>query len=345
MAHISHITKDIPWYGHCCRWLLRLACGALLGVATYRALALLPSPLVELQRLGFVDSLPVSPVVVHLGVATLAGVLYALLPPLGGVVALASLLLPMAFLHVGLAGVYAVLALLCLPCLAKREGVLILALIPLALANPAFALLLPLIPVLAGLLNGRFLGPYTAFVAALVLIVLGLIAGQATVPALSDGLSLSKGGVEGGSVAISGDRDPLMASEDIVFVTENMPLMPPQLTEGTGFVEDLREAVREGDVGTIAAWLFLMLQWWGPTCLIGTIFAFTELIPRLLVFHLIALLVLWGAVAATAAWGAWLIAEKSVTRWMLQVIYVVIGGVALTAVTAAGHSILAAMFG
>jgi hypothetical protein len=329
MRKTTQVTKDTPWYGHCCRWLLRLTSGLLLGVATYRALALLPSPLTELQRLGFVDSLPISPALVHLGVATLAGVLYALLPPLGGVVALASLLLPVAFLHVGLAGVYAVMALLCLPCLTKREGVLILMLIPLALAYPAFALFLPLVPVLAGLLSGRFLGPYTAIVAALVLVVLGLVAGQAMVS----------------GVPIGGDRDPLMASEDMVFVTENMPLMPPQLTEDAGFVKDLREAVREGDIGTVASWLFLMLQWWMPTCSIGTIFAFAELIPRLLAFHLIALAVLWAAVAGAAAWGVWLIRKKLSTRWMLKVVYVAIGGAMLTAVMAAGHLLLAMVLG
>jgi hypothetical protein len=289
MQKTSQVTKDTPWYGHGIRWLLRLACGALLGVATYKALALLPSPLAELQRLGFVDSLPVSPVAMHLGVAALAAVFYAALPPLGGVVALASLLLPVAFLHVGLAGVYAVLALLCLPCLAKREGVLVLVLILLTLANPVFALFLPLVPVLAGLLSGRFLGPYTAIVAALVLIVLGLVAGQTMV----------------GSVTIGGDRDPLMASKDMVFVTENMPLMPPQLTEDAGFVEDLREAVREGDIGTIAAWLFLMFQWWMPPCLIGTIFAFAELAPRMLAPQLVSLVVLWAVVGGTVSWGVW----------------------------------------
>jgi hypothetical protein len=289
MQKTSQATKNTPWYGHGCRWLLRLTCGLLLGVATHRALALLPSPLVELQRLGFVDSLPVSPVVLHLGVATLAAVLYTLLPPLGGAVALASLLLPTAFLHVGLAGVYAVMALLCLPCLAKHEGVLILALIPLALAYPVFAFVLPLVPVLAGLLSGRFLGIYIAVVVALVLVVLGLVAGQAAV----------------GSVTINGDQEPLMASEDMVFVTENMPLMPPQLSEDAGFVEDLRKAAREGDIGTIVAWLFLMLQWWIPTCPIGTIFAFAELVPRLLVSHLIALVVLWAMMASAASWGVW----------------------------------------
>jgi hypothetical protein len=289
MHKTTQVTKDTPWYGRGIRWLLRLACGALLGVATYRALELLPSPLVELQRLGFVDTPPISPDTVHLGVAALTGVLYAVLPVLGGAVALASLLLPLAFLHVGLAGIYTALALLCLPCLAKHEGVLILVLIPLALVYPAFALFLPLVPVLAGLLGGRWLGPYTALVAALALIVLGLVTGQATI----------------GSVTIGGDREPLMMSEDMVFVTESMPLMPPQLTEDAGFVEDLREAVREGDVGTVAAWLFLMFQWWMPTCLIGTVFAFTELIPRLLAFHLIALLVLWVTMASAASWGVW----------------------------------------
>jgi hypothetical protein len=289
MLKTSKDTKDTFWLYRSCRWLLRLTCGALLGVATYRALALLPSPLIKFQRLGFVDTLPVSPIVIHLGVATLAGVLYTLLPPLGGVVALASLLLPMAFLHVGLAGVYAVLALLCLPCLAKHEGVLVLTLIPLALANPAFALLLPLVPVLAGLLSGRFLGPYTAVIAALVLVVLGLVAGQAMV----------------GSVTVGGDQDPLMAGEDMAFVTENMPLMPSLMSEHPDFIQGFRRAVREGDVGTIAAWLFLMLQWWVPTCLIGTIFVFAELVPRLLAFHPLGLVILWAAVSSLVAWGVW----------------------------------------
>jgi hypothetical protein len=130
------------------------------------------------------------------------------------------------------------------------------------------------------------------------LIVLGLVAGQATV----------------GRVYIGGDRDPLMAREDMVFVTENMPLMPPQLTEDAGFVEELREAVRERDVGTIAAWLFLMLRWWMPTCLIGTIFAFTELVPRLLVFHLMALAVLWTVVASATAWGVWWVMRRASTQ-------------------------------
>jgi hypothetical protein len=288
-SQTSRTTKDTPWYGRGCRWLLRLACGLLLGVATYRALALLPSPLVELQRVGFVDSLPVSPVGVHLGVAALAGVLYALFPPLGGAVALASLLLPMAFLHVALAGVYAVMALLCLPCLAKHEGVLILVLIPLALAYPVFALFLSLVPVLAGLFSGRLLGPYTAVIAALVLVVLGLVAGQSAV----------------GSITIGGDRDPLMASVDMVFVTESMPLMPPHMSEGVDFARDLREAVREGDVGTIVAWLLLMLQWSVPACVIGTIFALAELAPRLLAPHLMGRVALWVVVAGAASWGVW----------------------------------------
>jgi len=105
-----------------------------------------------------------------------------------------------------------------------------------------------------------------------------------------------------------------MASEDMVFITENMPLMPPQLYKDAGFVEDLREAVREGDVGTIAAWLFLVLRWWMPTCLIGTIFAFTELIPRLLVFHLIALIVLGAVVSEVVAWGIWWIEQRLLTK-------------------------------
>jgi hypothetical protein len=155
---------------------------------------------------------------------------------------------------------------------------------------------LPLVPVLAGLLSGRFLGPYVAAIAALALIVLGLVTGQATA----------------GSVTIGSDRDPLMASEDMVFVTENMPLMPPQLYEDAGFVEDLREAVREGNVGNIAAWLYLMVQWWVPTCVVGTVFAFAELVPRLLAAHLVGLGVLWAAVAGAVSWGVWWV--KKVTR-------------------------------
>jgi hypothetical protein len=329
MQKTSQVTKDTSRISRGCRWPLRLACGLLLGVATYRALALLPSPLIEFQRLGFVDSLPVSPVVVHLGVAVLASVLYALLPPLGGVVALASLLLPMAFLHVGLAGVYAVMALLMLPCLAKHEGVLILALIPLALAYPAFALFLPLVPVLAGLLSGRALGPYTAFVTALVLVVLGLIAGQAAV----------------GSVVIGGDRDPLMASEDMAFVTENMPLMPSLMDEHPDFVQCFREAVREGNGGSIIVWFYIMLQYWVPACLTGAIFALSELGSRLPVAHLVGLVILWAAVASVVSWEAWWIAEKLSTRWMLKVVYVVIGGVALTAVTVTGHLLLVVVLG
>ncbi|MBN1975917.1 MAG: hypothetical protein JW918_00820, partial [Anaerolineae bacterium] len=129
----------------------------------------------------------------------------------------------------------------------------------------------------------------------LVLIVPGLIARQATV----------------GGVTIGGDRNPLMASEGMVFVTENMPLMPPQLSKDAGFVNDLREAAHEGDVETIIAWLFLMLQWWMPTCLIGTIFAFAELVPRLFVFHPIVLAVLWAAVASVLSWGVWWVKRKS----------------------------------
>jgi hypothetical protein len=292
MQKTSQVTKDTPWYGRAVRWLLpppvggSLACGALLGVATYRALALLPSPLVELQRLGFIDTLPVSPGITHLGVAVLAAVLYTLLPPLGGGVALFSLLLPMVFLHVGLAGVYAVLALLCLPCLARHAGVLILVLIPLALAYPAFALFLPLVPVLAGLLCGRFLGPYTAAVAALVLIVLGLVAGQAAV----------------GGVTIDGDRDPLMASEEMGTAAE-AKLMPPQAYEDPWLVETIRDAVREGNVGHIIAWLYLMLNWWAPVCLVGPALTFLALGPRLLVPHLVGLVGLSAVVAGVTAWA------------------------------------------
>jgi hypothetical protein len=299
-----------------------------LGVATVRALALLPSPLAELRRMGLVDSLPVSPDTAHLGVAALAGVLYALIPPLGGLVAFGALLLPMAFFHAGLAGVYAVLALLCLPCLAKHSGILILVLIPLALAHPAFALFLPLVPVLAGLLGGRFLGPYTAAVAALVLVVLGLVAGQATV----------------GPMYTGGDRDPLMASEEMATAAE-AKLMPSQIYEDPWLVEMIRDAVREGNLGHIIAWLYLMLNWWMPVCLLGPALTFLALGPRLLAPHLAGLVVLWAAVAGAAAWGAWWIKRKLSTRRTLKVVCVVIGGVALTVMTAVGHLLLAVALG
>jgi hypothetical protein len=105
------------------------------------------------------------------------------------------------------------------------------------------------------------------------------------------------------------------------------------------------EAVREGDVETIAAWLFLMLQWWMPTCLIGTVFAFAELVPRLLAPHLLGLAVLWAAVAGAVAWGTWWVKRKLSTRWMLKAMCVVIGGVALMAVAAAGHWLLSVSSG
>jgi hypothetical protein len=329
MQKTSQATKDTPRLYRGCHWLLRLTCGALLGVATVRALALLPSPLVEFRRLGFVDTLPILPNKAHLAVAALAGVLYALIPPLGGVVAFGALLLPMAFFHVGLAGVYAVLALLCLPCLAKQEGVLILVLIPLALAYPAFALFLPLVPVLAGLLGGRFLGVYIAVIAALVLIVLGMVTGQAMV----------------GGVTIGGDQDSLMVSEGVAFVTEKVKLMPPEMYEDPRLATTLRDAVREGNTGHIAAWLYLMLNWWGPVCLVGPAMTFLELYPRLLAPHLVGLVVLWAIVAGAAAWGTWLVTQKLSAKQILKVGYVAIIGVTLTIATAVGCSLLPALCG
>jgi hypothetical protein len=230
----------------------------------------------------------------------------------------------MAFLHIGLAGVYAVLALLCLPCLAKHEGVLVLVLIPLALANPVFALFLPLVPVLAGLLSGRFLGPYTAFVAALVLIVLGLVAGQAMV----------------GGLTIGGDRDPLMASENTVFLAEEGKLIPPLLYEDPRFVEMSREAFRGGNVGHILAWFYMMAQWCGPVCIVGPALTFAELGPRLLTPHLVGLVVLWAVVASTVSWAMWLIREKLSLGWMLKTVCVAFGAAALTTVTAVGHKFM-----
>jgi hypothetical protein len=301
--------------------------GLLLGVATYTALTLLPSPGLELQRLGLVEELAVSPAVWRLGVALAVTVLYTVLPPLGGAVALVSLWLPLAFLNVGLAGIYAVLALLALPCLGKREGALVLVLIPLALAYPGYALLLPLVPLLAGLLCGRFLGPYTAAVAALALVVLGLVAGQQGV----------------GGVAIGGDREPLMGSEGMTMIAEDMPLMPARLTEKAEFATGLARAIEERDIGNAIAWLYIMMQWWSPVCLGGTALAFVELGPRLVEDHLVGIAVLWAAAAGAMAWLAQMIGRRVSARRVLRVLCVAGIGVAAAAGVALGHALLAGL--
>jgi hypothetical protein len=99
------------------------------------------------------------------------------------------------------------------------------------------------------------------------------------------------------------------ASEEMATAAE-AKLMPPQAYEDLWLVDTIREAVREGDIGTVAAWLFLMLQWWMPTCLIGTIFAFAESVPRLLVLHLIGLVVLWAVEASAVSWSVWWIKKS-----------------------------------
>ncbi len=185
------------------------------------------------------------------------------------------------------------------------------------------------VPVLAGLLSGRFLGTYTAVVAALVLIVLGLVAGRAMV----------------GDVAINGDRDPLMASEGVAFATEKVTLMPPQMYEDPWLVEVIRDAIREGNTGHILAWLYLMMHWWGPVCLLGPALTFLEIGPRLLAPHPMGLVILWATVAGAVAWSARWIKRKFSTQWTLKVIYVAIGGTALTMVTAVGHWLLSMLFG
>jgi len=299
MTQTLRTAKDTSRSGRKRRWVLWPLYSLLLGVATYRALALLPSPWVELQRLGLVDTLPLSPGAVRLGIAALAAVLFTVLPPAGGVVALLAPLLPLAFLNVGLAGIYAVLALFCLPCLARREGVLVLLLVPLALAYPGFALFLPLVPVLAGLLCGRLLGPYTAAIAAVALIVLGLVTGQATV----------------GGVAVDGDREPLMASEGMRIVAERAPLMPSRLSEKPDFVEGFRGSLDAGSTGRLLAWLWVMLHWWVPVCLGGTALALLELVPRLLSPHLLAVVILWAAVGSGTSWLVWLVERRASTGW------------------------------
>jgi hypothetical protein len=142
--------------------------------------------------------------------------------------------------------------------------------------------------VLAGLLGGRFLGVYTAVVAALLLIVLGLVAGRAEI----------------GNVTIDGDRDPLMASDEMATAAE-AKLMPPQAYDDPWLVEVIRDAVREGNVGHIVAWLYLMLNWWAPVCLVGPALTFLALGPRLLAPRLVGLVGLWAAVASVVSWGTW----------------------------------------
>lgn len=129
----------------------------------------------------------------------------------------------------------------------------------------------------------------------------------------------------------------------MTFVTENMPLKPPLLYEDPWSVETIREAVREGNAGHILAWLYLMMQWWGPMYLVGPAMTFLDLYPRLLAPHLVGLVALWVAVAGTVSWGTWLIREKLSTRWMLKAIYVAIGGVVLAVTTAGGHWLLSTL--
>lgn len=329
MIQTPQTTEDTQGTNRRHRRILWPFYGILMGMMTYRALTLLPSPGLEIQRLGLVETLAVSPGVWRVGVALVVVALYTVLPPLGGAVALVSLWLPLAFLNVGLAGIYAVLALLALPCLGKREGALVLALIPLALAYPGFALLLPLVPVLAGLLCGRILGPYTAAVAALALVVLGLVAGQAAI-----------GGVAIGGVAIGGDREPLMQSEDAMFIAEKVPLMPPMLSEDPDFVESFRETVQEGRTGDSLVWLYIMAQWWVPALAMGPTLVFIELGPRLLEGHLVGLVILWASAASAASWGMWAIARREATSRAIKTIYRAIIATALTASTATGHLLL-----
>jgi hypothetical protein len=67
----------------------------------------------------------------------------------------------------------------------------------------------------------------------------------------------------------------------------------------------IREAVREGNVGLIVVWLYLMMQWWGLVCLVGPALTFLALGPRLLAPHLVGLVVLWTAMGGVVACGAW----------------------------------------
>jgi hypothetical protein len=104
-----------------------------------------------------------------------------------------------------------------------------------------------------------------------------------------------------GGVTIGGDQDPLMKSENMEFIAEEVKLMPS--FEDPRFVKMSREAFREGNVGHILAWFYMMLHWWGPVCLVGPALTFLELGPRLLAPHLVGLAVMWVVVTGTVSWG------------------------------------------
>jgi hypothetical protein len=295
--------------------------GIVLAALTYKALSALPSFYEELQVLGIVEQPAVSTSGLNLIIAVLVALFYTVHPLLGSGLALLSLFLPLALLNVGLAGIYAVFAVLSVPIMAKRGGALLFALVPLILAYPSLVVLLPLFPVLAGLFYRRTLGPYLAGCSALALIVLAFVGGQAAV----------------GTVYVGGDAEPFMESEGMLKAAETS-LLPLDLYEDPHHVQTFRD----DDMVSKLIFLYGMMQWWVPVLFLVPVLAFLELLPKLLAPALISQFILWIAVAGFVSWLTWL-ATRRRTVW--AIVGTVAAAVTGTLVTAAGHLIISRVFG
>jgi hypothetical protein len=253
--------------------------------------------------------------------AAVIAVLYALHPLPGSVAALAVLFPPLALYHFGLAIVYAVCAAMALPCLYKRGGVFLFALAPLATAYPALALLLPCLPVAAGLLYGRWMGWYAAAALAVVTLVAGLVAGQAAL----------------GVVHVEGDVQPLMESEIMMVARDS--LFPPDADD---WLASSGEAAGNRPDGFVAALLMWLLGGWGFVWLLTGYGVVAEgLLPRFIP-PLLAQVVLWAAAGGATAWMVWALTWRLPRRRLFWTAIVALCAVALTV---AGHAVLRRVFG
>jgi hypothetical protein len=292
--------------------------GIVLGALMHKALSGLPSFYEELQVLGIIEQPSVSTAGFNLLIALLVAVLYTVHPLLGGGFALSSLFLPVALLHPSFAGIYAIVSIFALIAFSQRGVALLIALVPLAFFYPPVALLLPLIPVLAGILYGRAFGPYVAACAVLALIVLGLVAGESAV----------------GSVYVGGS-EPLNENELMV---EDLTLIPPLLYEDPTF---LRKGFIETSNVNRLVFIYLVSQWSGPMVFAGTALSFLILKPQLLAPALIAQFILWIAVAVAASWLTWAATKR---RRVWTILGTAAAAVAGTLVTAAGHLVIPRVF-
>jgi hypothetical protein len=294
--------------------------GLLLGALVYLALGVLPSLTLALLELTG-GRASASLAVPRLASAVLVAALYVVSPLSGGGAALMTLLVPVAAYNLGLAGAYALFGLLALPSLRRRGGVFLFAFVPLALAYPELALLLPCLPVLAGLLYGRLGGIYGAALLAVALIVLGLVAGQAAV----------------GVVHIGGDSDPLMESGGIA-VAADVTLVPEELLE-SDLAESLQEAREEGDlVALLSLASAVVFQWWMPRLAAATLAVLWELQPRMLGAPLIVQVAGWAAIGGGVAW--WVRREEE--RQRRRAAAVALAGVIVTVVL---HALVLPLWG